>query len=357
MAAWKDRRILDLLAIEQPLLLAPMAGAGLAPLAIAVAKAGGLGAIPCSSLPVEKATAEVVAFRDAVDGPINLNFFAHRPEAPTAEANARWLERLAPYFEEFGVDASGLPAAGGRAPFDEAMCTMVESLRPEVVSFHFGLPEEPLLARVKATGAVVLSSATTVAEGRWLAERGCDAVIAQGYEAGGHRGNFLTDDMATQPGTMALVPQLVDALHVPVIAAGAISDGRGMAAALCLGASAVQVGTAFLLAEEANTVTVHRQALREARDDNTAITNVLTGRPARGVLNRVMRELGPLTGDALPFPLAGGPLAPLRKVAEARGLGDFQPLWAGQSAALARDGSATAITIDIVEVAARLLRI
>jgi nitronate monooxygenase len=226
-----------------------------------------------------------------------------------------------------------------------------------VVSFHFGLPEEPLLARVKATGAVVLSSATTVAEGRWLAERGCDAVIAQGYEAGGHRGNFLTDDMATQPGTMALVPQLVDALHVPVIAAGAISDGRGMAAALCLGASAVQVGTAFLLAEEANTVTVHRQALREARDDNTAITNVLTGRPARGVLNRVMRELGPLTGDALPFPLAGGPLAPLRKVAEARGLGDFQPLWAGQSAALARDGSATAITIDIVEVAARLLRI
>ncbi|MGE7137645.1 NAD(P)H-dependent flavin oxidoreductase [Luteibacter sp. NPDC031894] len=357
MAAWTDRRILDLLAIEQPLLLAPMAGAGLAPLAIAVAQAGGLGAIPCSSIPVEKATAEVVAFRDAVDGPINLNFFSHRPEAPTNEASARWLERLAPYFEEFGVDASDLAPAGGRAPFDEAMCAMVEALRPEVVSFHFGLPDDHLLSRVKATGAVVLSSATTVAEGRWLAERGCDAVIAQGYEAGGHRGNFLTDDMATQPGTMALVPQLVDALHVPVIAAGGIADGRGMAAALCLGASAVQVGTAYLLAEEATSVAVHRQALREARDDNTAITNVLTGRPARGVLNRVMRELRPLSDAALPFPLAGGPLAPLRKIAEARGSGDFQPLWAGQSAALAREASATAITRDIVEVAARLLRV
>jgi len=225
------------------------------------------------------------------------------------------------------------------------------------VSFHFGLPIDALLDRVKATGAIVIATATTIAEGRWLQERGCDAVIAQGYEAGGHRGNFLTDDMATQPGTFALVPQMVDALKVPVIAAGGIADGRGMAAALCLGASAVQLGTAFLLSEEATTVTAHRNALRTARDDNTAVTNVLTGRPARGIVNRIMREVGPLSPAALPFPLAGGPLTPLRAATEPDGLGDFQPLWSGQAGALARDASAAEIVTEIAERAARLLGI
>ncbi|SEM53095.1 nitronate monooxygenase [Luteibacter sp. UNCMF331Sha3.1] len=357
MHAWTDRRLLDLLAIEQPLLLAPMAGSALSAMAIAVARAGGLGSIACSSISVDKATEEVATFRAAVTARINLNFFAHRPRTPDAVEMARWQARLAPYYAEFGLDGDDLPPAGGRAPFDETMCAMVEAVRPEVVSFHFGLPPEPLLARVKATGAVVLSTATTVAEGRWLEERGCDAVIAQGYEAGGHRGNFLTDEMSEQPGTIALVPQLVDALHVPVIAAGGIGDGRGMAAALCLGASAVQVGSAFLLSTESTSVDVHRQALRTARDDNTAITNVLTGRPARGIVNRVMRELGPMSPDALPFPLAGGPLAPLRKVTEAQGRGDFQPLWAGQSASMAREVSAFDIARDIVDGAARVLRL
>lgn len=357
MTQWLDRRLLDLLKIDAPLLLAPMAGSGLSALAIAVAKVGGLGAIPCSSISVEKATAEVAAFRAAVSAPLNLNFFAHRPVVPTAEATARWIERLTPYFEEFGVDASALPAAGGRSPFDEAMCAMVESLRPEVVSFHFGLPDDALLARVKRSGAVVLSSATTVEEGLWLEAHGCDAVIAQGYEAGGHRGNFLTDDMNAQPGIMALVPQLVDALHLPVIAAGAIADGRGMAAALCLGASAVQVGTAFLLSPEATSLPVHRDALRQARDDNTAITNVLTGRPARGVINRIMREVGPMSVDPLPFPLAGGPLTPLRAVAEKAGRGDFQPLWSGQSGALSKEIAAADIARTILDDAARLLRL
>jgi len=355
--AWTDRRLIDLLAIEHPLLLAPMAGSGLSDMAIGVARAGGLGAIPCSSISTGTATAEVAVFRAKVRARINLNFFAHRPRVPTAEEATRWRERLAPYYAEFGIEASDLPPAGGRAPFDEAMCAMVEAVRPEVVSFHFGLPDEPLLARVKATGAIVLSSATTVAEGRWLEERGCDAIIAQGYEAGGHRGNFLTDEMSEQPGTLALVPQLVDALHVPVIAAGGIGDGRGMAAALCLGASAVQIGSAFLLSHESTSVDVHRQALRTARDDNTAITNVLTGRPARGVVNRIMREIGPMSPDALPFPLAGGPLAPLRKIAEAQGRGDFQPLWAGQAASMARELPAEEIARGIVDEAARILRL
>lgn len=357
MSHWPDRRLLDLLKIDAPLLLAPMAGSGLSALAIAVANAGGLGAIPCSSISVDKAEAEVAAFRAAVNAPINLNFFAHQPVAPTSEANARWLGRLAPYFEEFGVDASALPAAGGRAPFDDAMCAMVESLRPEVVSFHFGLPSDALLARVKRSGAVVLSSATTVGEGLWLEAHGCDAVIAQGYEAGGHRGNFLTDDMNAQPGIMALLPQLVDALRVPVIAAGAIADGRSTAAALCLGASAVQVGTAFLLSPEATSLPVHRDALRHARDDNTAITNVLTGRPARGVINRIMREVGPMSSDPLPFPLAGGPLTPLRAITEKAGKGDFQPLWSGQSGAMSKEIPAVDIARTMLSDAARVLRL
>ncbi|MET0504793.1 MAG: nitronate monooxygenase family protein [Luteibacter sp.] len=357
MPAWTDRRVLDLLAIEHPLLLAPMAGSGGSALAVAVAQAGGLGAIPCASIPADKVREEVATFRSAFRGPVNLNFFAHTPVAPTEEQTRRWLDRLSPYLAEFGIDPSTLPPAGGRAPFDAAMCALVEELKPEVVSFHFGLPETALLDRVKATGAVILASATTVAEGRWLQERGCDAVIAQGYEAGGHRGNFLTNDMAMQPGTMALVPQMVDALTIPVIAAGGLGDGRGMAAALCLGASAVQLGTAFLLSPEATSATVHRAALRGIRDDNTVITNVLTGRPARGAINRIMHEIGPWSADALPFPLAGGPLAPMRAATEPTGQGDFQPLWSGQAGALAREVSAEDITRAIVAQAAKILRI
>jgi nitronate monooxygenase len=358
MTAWTDRRALDLFAIEQPLLLAPMAGSGGSALAIAVARAGGLGAIPCASISLQTIETEVRMFRSAVPGArINLNFFAHTPVTATDDMTRRWLDRLAPYFAEFGVDVSTLPSAGGRAPFDAAMAALVADLRPEVVSFHFGLPDDALLDRVKATGAIVIGSATTVTEGRWLQDRGCDAVIAQGFEAGGHRGNFLTDDMTTQPGTIALVPQLVDALNVPVIAAGGMVDGRGMAAALCLGASAVQLGTAFLLSDESTSVQAHRNALHTARDDNTAVTNVLTGRPARGVVNRIMRELGPLSSDALPFPLAGGPLTPLRAATEPDGLGDFQPLWSGQSGGLAREAPAGQIVADVVAQAARLLRL
>ena len=357
MTVWPDRRVLDLLCIDQPILLAPMAGSGLSGLAIAVARAGGLGSIPCSSISVDKAASEVEAFRGAIDAPINLNFFAHTPVAASDAAMDRWLSRLEPYFTEYGVTRDALPAAGGRAPFDEAMCAMVEHLRPEVVSFHFGLPDEALLRRVKATGAKILGCATTVKEGRYLQERGCGAVIAQGYEAGGHRGNFLTDDMASQPTTMALVPQLVDALDIPVIAAGGIGDGRGMAAALCLGASAVQVGTAFLLCDESLSVPVHRAALHEAQDDNTAVTNVLTGRPARGVINRLMREVGPLSADALPFPLAGGPLTPLRAATEPKGHGDFQPLWSGQAGRYAREESATLTARRMLQHAMERLRL
>jgi nitronate monooxygenase len=337
MTDWTDRRALDLLRIRLPLIQAPMAGAHGVDLALAVARAGGLGSLPCAMLTPEQLREQVVAFRAACEAPLNLNFFCHQPPAPDAAREAAWRERLAPSYRAWGLGPDTPVPVSNRAPFDAAFCEVVEALKPEVVSFHFGLPEATLLARVKAIGAVVLSSATTVAEARWLAARGCDAVIAQGAEAGGHRGMFLSEDVAGQVGTLALVPQVVDAVPVPVIAAGGIADGRGMAAALVLGASAVQVGTAYLHGAQSRIAPLHRQALLGAGDDATALTNVFTGRPARGLVNRAVRELGPISAAAPAFPLAGGALAPLRAAAEAQGHADFMPMWAGQALALGRE--------------------
>jgi nitronate monooxygenase len=212
----------------------------------------------------------------------------------------------------------------------------VEETKPGVVSFHFGLPEPALMKRVKQAGCVTLASATTVVEAVWLAEHGVDAVIAQGYEAGGHRGMFLTENIAAQVGTFALVPQVVDAVKVPVIAAGGVMDARGIVAAFALGAAGVQIGTAYLHCPEAKISAPHRAALSSAGADGTAVTNLMTGRPARGFINRVMREIGPVSEVAPEFPLAAGALAPLRAKAEAQGSGDFSPMWAGQAAALGR---------------------
>lgn len=320
---------------------APMAGVTDHALAVAVAEAGGLGSIGCGLLSPEEVRAEVAAFRARVVRPVNLNFFCHA-EVEDAEKLARWKARLACYHAELGIDPEApVPPMPVRRPFDEAMCELVEALRPEVVSFHFGLPS--LVDRVKATGAKVIASATTVAEARWLADHGCDAVIAQGAEAGGHRGMFLDEDVATQLGTFSLVPQVVDAVNVPVIAAGGIADARGVRAALALGATGVQVGSAYLRCPETKTSPLYRAAL----DSPTCISNVVTGRPARVVANRFVRELGPI-GDAPPFPTALGPLLPLRSAAESRGSSDFSPVFAGQSAVRARSISAGDVTRELL---------
>jgi nitronate monooxygenase len=346
---WPDRRIIDLLGIEHPILLAPMAGPGTVELAIAVAEAGGLGALACAMSSPEQIRSDFGVFRQRTAKPINLNFFTHTPAQPDPAREARWKARLAPYFAEFGIDPAKPVPSVDRAPFDAATCTIVEEFKPAVVSFHFGLPEPQLLARVRAAGCKVLASATTVAEAKWLAERGCDAIIAQGAEGGGHRGMFLTDDVASQAGTFALVPQVVDAVNLPVIAAGGIADARGIVAALALGAAAVQIGTAYLFCPEAKVPALHRQALRHARDDGTALTNLFSGRPARGLINRVMREVGPLAAEAPAFPLAGGALAPLKAAAEAKGSADFTSLWSGQAAALGREMPAADLTKLLVQ--------
>lgn len=333
---WPLPGVFDRLRLTLPIVQAPMAGAQGVGLAVAVSQAGGLGSLPCAMLTEDQVAEQVAAFRAASAGPLNLNFFCHQPPSPDGAREQAWRDRLAPYYRELQIDPAAPIPASSRAPFNERFCAVVEAVRPEVVSFHFGLPDPALLARVKATGAVVFSSATTVAEAVWLEQHGCDVVIAQGAEAGGHRAIFLGDNVHTQPGLFALLPQVVDAVKLPVIAAGGIADTRGVAAALALGASAVQIGTAYLFCPEATVSAVHRTALLTARDDQTALTNLFTGRPARGLMNRVMRELGPLSDLAPAFPTAGGALAPLRAATEAQGRSDFMPLWAGQAAALGR---------------------
>jgi nitronate monooxygenase len=343
----------ELFGIDLPIIQAPMAGVQLGALAIAVSEAGALGSLPCAMLTPDGMRRELEGIRARTRRPFNVNFFCHVPPAPDAAREARWRQALAPYYRELGVDPDTIAAGPGRAPFDETAAEILAEFRPAVVSFHFGLPAPKLLDRVKAWGAVVLSSATTVDEARWLEAHGCDVVIAQGLEAGGHRGMFLTDDVTTQVGTFALLPQVVDAVRVPVIAAGGIADAKGVAAAMALGAAGVQVGTAFLCCPEATTGALHRAALRSDAARHTALTNVFSGRPARGIVNRVVRELGPMSPVAPAFPLAGAAIAPLRAKAEAAGSGDFSPLWAGQDVRGCRDVPAAQLVRELAMLIAR----
>jgi nitronate monooxygenase len=353
---WTDRRILELCGIEHPILLSPMANASSIELAVAVSEAGGLGAIPCAGLSPPQIRTQLQTVVQRSSRPFNVNFFCHQPPVYDAARDARWRARLSRYYEELRVE----PVAGAPPtpppPFDEDACALIEEFKPKVVSFHFGLPQESLLKRVKATGARVLSSATTVEEARWLEQHGCDAIVAQGYEAGGHRGMFLDEEVATQVGGLSLIPQVVDAVRIPVIAAGGIADGRGIAAALVLGAAAVQIGTAYLLTPESGFKPVQRQALRHARDNSTALANVLTGRPARAVVNRLTRELGFIDAEAPAFPQAAWALAPLRKKAEDEGLFDFTYALFGQSGPMAQEVPAEHLTKALAADALRRLR-
>lgn len=346
---WRDRRILDLFGIEHPIIQAPMAGPVLSDMVVAVANAGGLGSLPSAMLSHEQARDEMAKVRAGTTAPVNMNFFCHTPAVYDERREMAWREKLKPYYAELEIDPTAPIPASNRTPFDEALCGMIEELRPEIVSFHFGLPTAPLVARVRATGAKVISSATTVREAIWLEERGCDAIIAQGFEAGGHRGIFLSDHVDQQVGTMALVPQVVDAVGVPIIAAGGIADGRGIAAALALGASAAQIGTAYLFCPEAKLAAPHRAALKAAFDDETVLTRVFTGRPARGIVNRIVRDVGAMSDLPPQFPLAGGALMPLRGKSEPAGSGDFTPMWSGQAMRLGRELPAAELTRRLAE--------
>ena len=333
-----------LLGIDIPLIQAPMAGAQGSALALAVSNAGALGSLPAAMLAPEALRSELQALRAGTTRPFNVNFFCHTPPEPDAAREVTWRNALASFYAEAGIDIAAVPDGAGRVPFSAEAADLLEAFRPAVVSFHFGLPAPELVQRIKRWGSRVLSSATTLEEALWLEAHGADAIIAQGLEAGGHRGMFLTDQLTTQMGTFALLPQVVRAVNVPVIAAGGIADAAGVAAAMALGAAGVQVGTAYLLCTEATTSAVHRAALQSEASRHTALTNVFTGRPARGIVNRVMRELGVMCAAAPPFPLATAAMAPLRAWGEQQGMGDFSPLWSGQNAGGCRAVGAAELT-------------
>ncbi len=336
-----------LLGIELPIIQAPMAGVQDRALAVAVSNAGGLGSLPCAMLSLDAMRNELAAITTQTGKPFNVNFFCHAPPAPSAEREAAWRATLAPYYTEYGIEADTIPIGPGRAPFSSEAADVLSEFKPAVVSFHFGLPSAELLARVRAWGSKILSSATTVEEARWLEAQGVDAIIAQGLEAGGHRGMFLSEDLTTQVGTFALVPQMVREVKLPVIAAGGIADAKGVAAAMALGAAGVQIGTAYLLCPEATTSAVHRSALKGEAARHTALTNLFTGRPARGIVNRIMKELGPISTAAPAFPLATAAIAPLRAKAESQGSADFSPMWSGQNASGCKEISAGQLTREL----------
>jgi len=338
-----------LLGIDIPLIQAPMAGVQGSRMAVAVGAAGALGSLPCATLGLDALGDELRVLGAHARGPVNVNFFCHVQPPPDAERERTWRLALSPYYREHGIDPDTIPTGPGRAAFSHEAADVLETFRPAVVSFHFGLPSPDLVTRVKSWGSRILSSATTVDEAQWLEARGVDAVIAQGLEAGGHRGMFLSGEVSTQVGTLALVPQVVRAVRIPVIAAGGIADHAGVAAAMTLGASGVQVGTAYLLCPEATTTAVHRAALSSDAARHTALTNLFTGRPARGIVNRLMRELGPMSPLPPAFPLATSALAPLRTSAEGQGSGDFSPLWSGQNASGCRAMPAAELTRELAQ--------
>jgi nitronate monooxygenase len=329
---------------ELPIIQAPMAGSQGSALAIAVSKAGGLGSLPCAMIGPDQIRAELKAITSATSQPYNVNFFVHKQPAPDAAREDAWLKLLGPYLAEHGIDPASVQAGPQRLPFDDEAADVLEELKPPVVSFHFGLPSDALVKRVKSWGSQILSSATTLDEAKYLETHGVDAIIAQGYEAGGHRGMFLTEDLSTQVGTSDLVQQIARTVRVPVIAAGGIADAEGVRAAMASGAAAVQIGTAYLFCPEATPNPLHRAALRSEAARTTAVTNLFTGRPARGIVNRLMREIGPTNANAPAFPLAATAIFALRSKAEARGVNDFSLMAAGQNAAACREMPAAELT-------------
>ena len=356
MQQWPDRRLLDLLGIEIPFIQAPMAGADSVALARSVSATGALGSLACALLGGHAVREAARSLRQDLARPFNLNFFCHTMEPPGLEAVEKWKNALRRHYERMGLDIEAVPEARLRLPFDEETCTVLEEGRPEIVSFHFGLPDGKFVDRLKAVGVKILSTATSVSEAKWLESRGCDAIIAQGSEAGGHRGMFLERDIATQCGLFALLPQVVDAVTVPVIAAGGIGDARGAAAALRLGASGVQLGTAYLFCPEANVSPLYRRALEEVAESGTALTNVFSGRPARGIVNRFVWETGPMSDAVLPFPYAATLVAPLRVASEKAGSADYMQMWAGQAAHLATPMPAAEFTRKLANETLTLLK-
>jgi nitronate monooxygenase len=348
-------RLTSLLGIELPIVQAPMAGAATLEMAAAVSNSGGLGSLGTAMMSPATLRETASKLRALTNKPFNLNFFVHHEPVLEGYDAAPIQAALAPFYAEFGLGP--VPAPTPRAPaFTSETLALVLELAPRIVSFHFGLPPDGVVAALKAAGIVVLGCATTSAEARALEHGGVDAIIAQGAEAGGHRGTFLDHVDLGTVGTIALVPQVVDAVKVPVIAAGGIADARGIAAAFMLGAAGVQIGTAYLACPEASVHPVHRKALAEASDHGTVVTKLFSGRPARAIRNRVTEELHSLEEKAAPFPTQRAMTAPLAAASAKAGRAEFMQLWAGQAAALATVEPAAQKTERLMREARALLQ-
>lgn len=339
----------NLLNIELPIIQAPMAGVQGSALTVAVSNAGGLGSLPCAMLNPDALHDELTSISAQTSKPYNVNFFCHTPPIADTEREANWRALLAPYYEEMGINTSAVPTGPGREPFSTDTLELLREFKPPVVSFHFGLPSRELLTPLKDWGARIISTATTVEEAIWLEAHGADAIIAQGLEAGGHRGMFLSDDLTTQLGIFSLLPQIVNAVSIPVIAAGGISNAGDVESVITLGAAVAQIGTAYLLCPESNTTSVHRAALKSDSAQHTVLTNLFSGRPARSIINRLISELGPINPAVPAFPLASAAVAPLRAKAESLDCGNFTPLWSGQNARGCKEIPAAELTRELTE--------
>jgi len=344
---WPDKRLCELLQIEHPIIQAPMAGSSTIAMAAAAANAGCMGSHGCAMMTPEVYKDTFDQTRTLTNGALNMNFFCHKAPDIDVQKATFAQEKLTPFYDEFGLgDVPEVKPT--HFPFGETMMEAVLASRPNVVSFHFGLPPQQIIERFKKEGLIILSSATTQAEAKDLERRGVDAIIAQGWEAGGHHGFYLKDNTASI-GTMALVPQLVDVVDVPVIAAGGIADGRGIAAALALGAAGVQIGTAFLTTDESGVPAPHRASLLASDGSNTNLTKVFSGRPARGIQNRYMDEMAAVENELPDFPLMNTLTGSLRKASAAANKPDFASQWSGQGVALNREGSVGDLIERLVE--------
>lgn len=353
MVHWPDTRLCDLLDIEHPIIQAPMAGASTPEMVVVTSNAGGLGSLACAMLTANKVLDVVAKTRVMSNRALNLNFFCHAsPVIDKKRADAA-IDRLRPWFKT--LNAGPIPEMTEiHFPFNAQICDAVLEASPKVVSFHFGLPDSALVTRLKDAGIIILSSATSSAEAKWLVERGTDAVIAQGYEAGGHNGWFLPRNGAEATGTMALVPRVVDAVDCPVIAAGGIADGRGIAAAFALGASGVQIGTAFLATPESAVSDIHKQSLIAATGDDTQYCHGFSGRAARTIVNDFSRAMDGVP-DFPDFPLLNAVTGPLRAASAKAGRPDAVSLWAGQGAGLVGQSTTREVFENLVRQAQAIL--